>query len=581
MANILSNITIKDATSGFFIDNKFIGFSYAVGSTSGDVVRLYPIDVDEGGIMEIELSTLTLQDDTGSDTTPVAVQDKAALLNTYVSKKKIGSGSGGASFVPSQYRFADAAARDTYFTTNFNELRTGLDIVLIDNGAGSSVLQTWLGANSPSSYPPSPGTLWSTLQIITAQEIATLYESISDVNRYNNVDKGKVDAITNTGRGQIITAAEAAEIDNSIISASILGQTITFTKNDGTTFDITITASPLIPPTGGVVPSGTPFQLRPDSENWDASSGSFPSGAQRGYAYKVSTAGTVDTQPFTTHDLILAVINTPSTSVYSGNWVRIDGDRRVHTWGGLNDVIDDTEIEAVLTRLGYQKGATGNETPSIHEFSVSTIPSRVDLNTDLNVQQTVNFNVTNYSRLNSLIVQADPVTPGTFITVATLTTPTADGEQSQQPTFSGLVTTTDRTITFRLLGTDTGSNEYESNTYQVAVRDLTSNEFAYYGVRPSDDFSTVDVATLTSVDVTSSGSAYTINETGANGEVLGILSPDNRDPVSILDVLGQPSLSNFTATTNVRQINGVQYNLLTLTNNSGFQGTFTYAVTTE
>lgn len=581
----LSNITIKDSTSGFFLDDRFYGFSYAVGTTNSGVVRLYNIDVDDGGDMSIDLSTLTLQDETGSDTTPVAIEDRAALLNTYVSKKKIGSGGGGAAFIPNQYRFANAAARDAYFTTNFSELRTGLQIVLIDNGAGQGVIQSWIGANSPASYPASPGTLWSILQTITAQEIASLYESIADVNRYNNVDKGKVDSITNTGRGQIITAGEAAEIDASINSASISGQTITFTKNDGTTFDIVITQSPLTPPAGGVIPSGTPFQLQIDGDSWDASTGAFPSGGDRGFAYKISNPGTVDNQPFTTNDLILQVVDSASSSVYAGNWVRIDGDRQVHSWAGLNDAIDDTQIEAVLTRLGYQKGATGNETPSLHEFSISTISARVDLNTDLNVQQTINFNVTNHSRLNSLIVEADPVTPGTFITVGTMTVPTTDGIQSQQVTLSGLVTSTDRTINFRLKGTDTASTEYLSNTYQVSVRNLVNSEFAYYGVRSTNDFATIpenDLSTeLTPVDVTNSGRSYTIDEAGANGSILGILSPDNRDPVSIVDPLGQPALSGFTSTPNVRTINSVTYNLLTLTNNSGFDGTFNYAVTTE
>lgn len=575
----LSNITIRDAESGFFLETKFVGFSYAVGTSNAGVVRLHPIDSVEGGVLDIDLATLTLQNESGGDSTPVGIEDRAALLNTYVSKKKITSGGGGGVSVRQEHIFANAAARDTYFTTNFAELTTGLQIVLTDNGAGSTVLQTWLGQSNLSSYPASPGTLWSTLQTLTAQEIATLYESISDVNRYNNVDKGKVDAITNTGRGQIITATEATQISNSINNATLSGQVITFTKNDNTTFTLTISSAPTGPTT--ILPNETRVVLQPLGSAWDASSGAFPSGSQAGFLYLISTAGTVDGEAFTTQDLLLSLVNNASTTTFAGNWARVNGDDSVHSWSGLTGVIDDTQIEAVLTRLGYQKATTGNETPSLHEFSVTTIPSRVDLNTDLNVAQTVSFSVTNFSRLNSLIVQADPVTPGTFITVATLTTPTSDGVQTQQATFSGLVTTTDRTINFRLLGTDTDSNEYTSNNYQVSVRDLNTSEFAYYGVRSTDDFATAPLNELTSVDVTASGTSYQISVSAANGEVLGIISPDNRDPISILDSLQQPSLDGFTPTLNVRTENSVAYNLLTLTNNSGITGTFNFTVTTE
>lgn len=86
MRNLLQNTTIKDAESGFFINDRFNGLTYYVGMVSGSAVRLYPIEVPEAEI-EIDLSSLTLQDRNGTATTPTDIQERAALLSTYVSKK--------------------------------------------------------------------------------------------------------------------------------------------------------------------------------------------------------------------------------------------------------------------------------------------------------------------------------------------------------------------------------------------------------------------------------------------------------------------------------------------------------------
>lgn len=56
---------------------------------------------------------------------------------------------------------------------------------------------------------------------------------------------------------------------------------------------------------------------------WDASSGAFPTGAQNGYHYLVSTDGTVDGQPFLAGDYLLAIVDDASTTTYAANWERI------------------------------------------------------------------------------------------------------------------------------------------------------------------------------------------------------------------------------------------------------------------
>lgn len=58
--------------------------------------------------------------------------------------------------------------------------------------------------------------------------------------------------------------------------------------------------------------------------DWDASAGAFPSGANTGYTYKVTGAGTVDGVDFQVGDTIYAIANNASTTTYAGNWVKVD-----------------------------------------------------------------------------------------------------------------------------------------------------------------------------------------------------------------------------------------------------------------
>lgn len=213
--------------------------------------------------------------------------------------------------------------------------------------------------------------------------------------------------------------------------------------------------------------------------------------------------------------------------------------------------------------------------PSLHSLTID-IASRVDLNTDLNVQHTINFDVTNYSGLTALELT---VTSGTNIS---LTLPTSDGPQSRTITLAGIVTSSQTTVTFQLTGTYSGGS-VTSNIVTVNVQDLQTHEFAYYGAQVAvANFDTVDVSNLFSSDVSTAATTYTFSVSVPNGQFLGILSPNDRDPTSIIETtLNTESLSDFTAALAVRTINSVTYNLLTIQNNSGFTGTYSFRVTTE
>ena len=237
-----------------------------------------------------------------------------------------------------------------------------------------------------------------------------------------------------------------------------------------------------------------------------------------------------------------------------------------------NTIIDTQLLAAAVDGLSLAPAPV----PSLHNFSID-IPSRVDLNTDLNVQHTLTFDVSNYSHLTVLTLL---VTNGDN---KTLVLPIRDGSQNQVVTLSGIDTATDTTITFQLSGSHPGGLA-TSNIVTVNVQDLQTHEFAYYGARPTNDFDTVDTSLLSSADVSNSGSVYVINVQVANGQFLGILSPVNRDPTSIIETTtNTESLADFTVAPGnpVRVINSVSYNLLTNQNNSGFTGTYNFRITTE
>ena len=234
----------------------------------------------------------------------------------------------------------------------------------------------------------------------------------------------------------------------------------------------------------------------------------------------------------------------------------------------------DVNVQLLANKVDALSFSTQSPVPSLHNFSID-IPSRVDLNTDLNVQHTLTFDVTNYSHLTALELV---VTTGTN---QTLSLPVRDGTQTNVVTLAGIDTSSAGTVTFQLSGTHSGGT-VTSNVVTINVADLQAHEFAYYGSRPTNDFDSVATNLLSSEDVSVSQVSYVINLQVPNGSFLGILSPEDRDPTSIIETtLNTESINDFTATLSVRTINSVNYNLLTLQNNSGFTGTFNYRVTTE
>lgn len=206
---------------------------------------------------------------------------------------------------------------------------------------------------------------------------------------------------------------------------------------------------------------------------WDPNGGTFPAGANSGFLYQVSRPGTIDGEQFFIDDLLLAITDSASTTVFAGNWHRIDGDQYVHTWGGLSGIIDDDSIKTVLARLGFTTSTTF-AAPSAHNFTID-IPSRVDVGTDLNVNHIVTYDVTNRQNISSVALV---VTIGDNIT---LTTPTRDGTQTQTVGITGTNTASPSTITFVVRITDTQNGTHDSNTISITVANPVVNEQTHFG----------------------------------------------------------------------------------------------------
>lgn len=443
------------------------------------------------------------------------------------------SGGGGASVPTQQHIFASVTARDTYFTANPADLRTGLPIFVTITT--NTELQIW-GAPAQTSYNPAPpdndddnwvnaGTFSGTAAQIkalyesnldtnaftdaeqtklagiensatadqTPSEIKISYESNLNTNPFTDAEQTKLSAIENNATADLtasevkalyesnlntndLTDSEKAAIATSVQAAASQGTNIIrFTRENATTFDVTISVANR--PAGVDTAGGALLNLRPESEDWSAASNFFPSNASSGYTYIVSAPGTVDNIEFSRHDLLIALIDNPSISTYAGNWQKVEGG--VHSWGGLVGVISDQNIIDKLNRLGFTVN-TSYAAPSVHNFSVN-IPSRVDIGTDLNVLHQLVYAITNRQNVQSFEL---------LVTVGdnkTLVNPTVDGIQTQNVIFSGVDSSSASTLLLQLRITDTQNNTHDSNSVTISIRNLLTQEQVHFGIISSTE----------------------------------------------------------------------------------------------
>ena len=210
--------------------------------------------------------------------------------------------------------------------------------------------------------------------------------------------------------------------------------------------------------------------------------------------------------------------------------------------------------------------------PAFSNFSIN-VPATVNVGTDLNTARVVTYNTQGTTDIASIVLV---VTVGNNVN---LTVPSADGTHTANVTLSGISTASAGTVTFQLQGTTTGGATIMSSTQTVTIRAVTADEQAYYGVRATNDFATVDTALLTAVDVQPPGTQYTISGSWPATQFIGILEPTDRPITSIIETaFNAETLSTWTRTASARTINGQAYDLLTQENN-GPSGNFEFRVT--
>ena len=151
--------------------------------------------------------------------------------------------------------------------------------------------------------------------------------------------------------------------------------------------------------------------------DWDASAGSFPSGAQTGWFYYVSVAGTVDSVAFHVGDNIVATTDNASTSVYAGNWSKHDNTDAVQSVVGL---IGSITKSSLLTALNVEDGADVTDTANVTSAG-ALMDSEVT-----NLSQVKAFDSTDYATAaqGTTADNAVPKAGGTM--TGTLFTPTVD-----------------------------------------------------------------------------------------------------------------------------------------------------------
>jgi len=209
----------------------------------------------------------------------------------------------------------------------------------------------------------------------------------------------------------------------------------------------------------------------------------------------------------------------------------------------------------IWTRTELADDDNDRSIPSLHNFSTS-LPPRVDLNTDLTRNIRISYEVTNRTRLSSLTLV---VSDGDD---KTLTLPASDGRQRETIALSNVDTSTEKTITFKLQGQDTSSpsNTIESNTVSLVVRDLPPQELFYYGFSAADNADIIDVATLNSIHAASGSFNINLGTTSSNGYII-LLTPEDHDITSLVNTDSNFNvLSAYTKTEDIRSISSVNYN---------------------
>ena len=231
------------------------------------------------------------------------------------------------------------------------------------------------------------------------------------------------------------------------------------------------------------------------------------------------------------------------------------------TGNNLNKVVDETANTITLSVGG---GPPASE-PVITSLSIQGQSNSVDPETEISGSNLFNFAVMRPAQVTGTLTLtqdgaqiATGISPTATTTTVTVTTITLSAGDS---------------TTFVLSG---ASNTGQAFSRSLVIRAAELHEFAYYGIRSTDDFATVAISELTSFDFTALDN-FEVTGAWAAGSFVGILTPENLDADRI-EVLGANVINTFTETENVRVIGGQQYALRTRQNSGSLETNAAFTV---
>lgn len=358
---------------------------------------------------------------------------------------------------------------------------------------------------------------------------------------------------------------------NDIVDARLKSgttNTVELDRRDGTTIDVVISgaAGTQVQSDWGETDTGDPsyIQNKPDVSDTDI-------------VGVILKSGTIDTLTTTQRGGTTADIAIPGSAQSDWNQtVTTSGDfiKNKPTQDLINAAIAPGTADTIRftrrdnTTFDVTIGGAAYSPPVLSLFSVPTFPSRINTTADLIGDHAATFTLDNEMNVDGdLSVVAGTTTIHTIANSALV-----EGSNSVTINISSAEWTTitsgdPSNIAFKITGTDTQSTAFESNTINVERRNLQTHEFLYDGLSASNNPASIDINTMDSTDVTGPGGQTVVVTTGTttSGQYFIILTPSDHDITSIVDdVLQQDVTSIFTKTTNVRQINSVNYNSFVL-----------------